>query len=90
MSYHGMVTIPCRPHSTRSPDDKSCLLVASAGAAALAQVMLIAGAKSIRDVIAFPKTANGGCLLTRAPGGVSANQLAEVHMQLGPGVKPLP
>ena len=41
--------------------------------------MLIAGARSIRDVIAFPKTAAGTCLLTRAPGTVSAAQLAEAR-----------
>ena len=36
-------------------------------------VMLLAGASSIRDVIAFPKTASAQCLLTRAPGSVSDN-----------------
>lgn len=43
-------------------------------------VMLMAGRKSIRDVIAFPKTAAGNCLLTDAPGPVSAGQLAELHI----------
>ena len=33
-----------------------------------------------RDVIAFPKTATGMCLLTGAPGKATAQQLAEVHM----------
>ncbi len=35
-------------------------------------VMLMAGATSIRDVIAFPKTQSASCLLTNAPGPVSA------------------
>lgn len=43
--------------------------------------MLCVGASSIRDVIAFPKTAAGACLLTGAPGSVSAEQLAEVHLR---------
>lgn len=47
-------------------------------------VMLIAGAQSIRDVIAFPKTAAGTCLLTRAPGAVTDAQLAEVHVRRAP------
>jgi aspartyl-tRNA synthetase len=32
------------------------------------------------DVIAFPKTAAGMCLLTGAPGKVTPEQLAEVHL----------
>lgn len=43
-------------------------------------VMLMAARKSIRDVIPFPKTAAGTCLLTGAPAGVSAEQLAELHI----------
>lgn len=43
-------------------------------------VMLMAGRKSIRDVIAFPKTAAGNCLLTDAPAPVTAGQLAELHI----------
>jgi len=34
----------------------------------------------LRDVIAFPKTAAGLCLLTGAPGEATSQQLAEVHM----------
>ena len=52
--------------------------------------MLIAGAKSIRDVIAFPKTSGGSCLLTRAPGGVSSQQLQDVGLRLAEGVAPPP
>jgi len=44
-------------------------------------VMMLAGAKSIRDVIAFPKTAAGQCLLTEAPGQVSDAQYADLHVR---------
>lgn len=44
-------------------------------------IMLLAGATSIRDVIAFPKTAQGQCLLTNAPGTVSGNQLTDLHIK---------
>ena len=45
-------------------------------------LMLFAQADSIRDVIAFPKTASGTCLLTGAPGFVTPKQLAEVNLEL--------
>ena len=44
-------------------------------------VMLFAGAPNIRDVIAFPKTANASCLLTRAPAEVTEKQLRELHLR---------
>ena len=44
-------------------------------------VALLAGAASIRDVIAFPKTSSGSDPLTRAPGPVSAAQLAELRIR---------
>ncbi|MFT5450748.1 MAG: aspartyl-tRNA synthetase [Enterobacterales bacterium] len=44
-------------------------------------VMLMTGAKSIRDVIAFPKTTNASCLLTDAPAAVSVAQLKELHIE---------
>ncbi|MBN1193044.1 MAG: Asp-tRNA(Asn)/Glu-tRNA(Gln) amidotransferase GatCAB subunit C, partial [Coriobacteriia bacterium] len=44
-------------------------------------VMLLAGASSIRDVIAFPKTSSGADPLTGAPEVVSARQLREVHLK---------
>ncbi|MDH3432397.1 MAG: aspartate--tRNA ligase [Gammaproteobacteria bacterium] len=45
-------------------------------------VMLMAGAESIRDVIAFPKTQSAQCPLTNAPGEVSAAQLKEAGIRL--------
>ncbi|MEM7764445.1 MAG: aspartate--tRNA ligase [Pseudomonadota bacterium] len=45
-------------------------------------VMLMAGADSIRDVIAFPKTQSAHCPLTDAPGEVSAAQLKETGIRL--------
>jgi aspartyl-tRNA synthetase len=44
--------------------------------------MLMAGADSIRDVIAFPKTQSAHCPLTNAPGTVSAEQLKETGIRL--------
>ena len=45
-------------------------------------VMLLAGAASIRDVIAFPKTSSGGDPMTGAPDLVSARQLKDVHVRV--------
>ena len=45
-------------------------------------VMLMAGAQSIRDVMAFPKTQTASCLLTQAPSPVSERQLRELHIKL--------
>ena len=45
-------------------------------------VMLMAGADSIRDVIAFPKTQTASCPLTNAPGAVSAEQLKETGIRI--------
>jgi aspartyl-tRNA synthetase len=45
-------------------------------------VMLMAGAESIRDVIAFPKTQSAHDPLTDAPGAVSAEQLKEAGIRL--------
>ncbi len=45
-------------------------------------VMLMLGATSIRDVIAFPKTQSATCLLTDAPGVVSSEQLKEVGVRI--------
>ncbi|MGK2913642.1 MAG: aspartate--tRNA ligase [Porticoccaceae bacterium] len=45
-------------------------------------IMLMVGADSIRDVIAFPKTQTAQCLLTDAPGAVAAAQLQDLHIRL--------
>jgi aspartyl-tRNA synthetase len=45
-------------------------------------VMLMTGAASIRDVIAFPKTQSAHCVMTDAPGEVSAAQLKELNIRL--------
>jgi aspartyl-tRNA synthetase len=45
-------------------------------------VMLFAGEKSIRDVIAFPKTSNGISLMDNAPSPVSPEQLKELHIKI--------
>ncbi len=44
-------------------------------------VMLLAGCKSIRDVIAFPKTQSGTCLMTSAPSAAAPEQLKELHVK---------
>ena len=44
-------------------------------------VALLAGASSIREVIAFPKTARGTDLLSESPSPVEARQLRELHIQ---------
>jgi aspartyl-tRNA synthetase len=45
-------------------------------------VMLLVGAKSIRDVIAFPKTQSGTCLMTGAPSAASPEQLSELGITI--------
>ena len=49
-------------------------------------IMLLSGAESIRDVIAFPKTQTASCPLTDAPGEVSSEQLKETGIRLRPTV----
>ena len=45
-------------------------------------VTLMAGAESIRDVIAFPKTQRAQCLMTNAPNVVDEKQLRELHIRV--------
>jgi aspartyl-tRNA synthetase len=44
-------------------------------------VMLLTGTENIRDVIAFPKTQRGQCLLTDAPSAVDETQLDELNLR---------
>jgi aspartyl-tRNA synthetase len=44
-------------------------------------VMLLAGVDNIREVIAFPKTAQARCLMTDAPSPVDERQLRDLHLQ---------
>ncbi len=50
-------------------------------------VMLMTGAASIREVIAFPKTQTAACLLTSAPAPVADNQLRDLGIRLRTTVK---
>ena len=51
-------------------------------------IMLLAGAETIRDVIAFPKTASGGDPLTGAPAPITAEQRKEAGVDFVPKAKP--
>jgi aspartyl-tRNA synthetase len=44
--------------------------------------MLLTGMKSIREVMAFPKTASAVSLMDDAPGGVDERQLRELHIRI--------
>lgn len=52
-------------------------------------VMLLAGKKSIREIIPFPKTASAACLMTAAPGLVEPSQLRELHIKTNKRLPPL-
>ncbi len=45
-------------------------------------VAMLCGTSSIRDVIAFPKTAKGTCLMTGSPGNIDAKQLRDLHIEV--------
>jgi aspartyl-tRNA synthetase len=47
-------------------------------------IMLLAGTDNIRDVIAFPKTQRGQCLMTEAPSDVDQKQLDELYLTIRP------
>ncbi len=49
--------------------------------------MLLSGAKSLRDVIAFPKSQRAVCMLTDAPSEVEPRQLRELGMRLAEAEK---
>ena len=53
-------------------------------------VMCLLGTDAIRDVIAFPKTQKGGCLMTGSPGKAEPEQLRDLHIrvQMLPGERP--
>jgi aspartyl-tRNA synthetase len=45
-------------------------------------IAILCNTPSIRDVIAFPKTAKGVCLMTESPTPVSARQLKELYLEV--------
>ena len=45
-------------------------------------VAILCGASSLRDVIAFPKTAKGTCLMTQSPSFAEARQLRDLHIEV--------
>ena len=53
-------------------------------------IMLLSGASSLRDVIAYPKTASATCLLTQAPSPVDDQQLSELHIARANSAKDAP
>ncbi len=51
-------------------------------------IMLLAGTDNIRDVIAFPKTQKGQCLMTGAPSEVDSGQMEDLHLDIRRAVGP--
>jgi len=50
-------------------------------------IAILCGTTSIRDVIAFPKTAKGVCLMTDSPSQVTPRQLRDLHLEVKAAVK---
>jgi len=50
-------------------------------------IAILCGTSSIRDVIAFPKTAKGVCLMTDSPSSVTPRQLRDLHIEVKAAVK---
>jgi aspartyl-tRNA synthetase len=50
-------------------------------------IAILCGTPSIRDVIAFPKTAKGSCLMTESPTPVTARQLRDLHIDVKAAAK---
>ena len=53
-------------------------------------IAILCGTPSIRDVIAFPKTAKGTCLMTESPSAVSPRQLRDLHIDVKVAKKEAP
>jgi len=51
-------------------------------------IAILCGTPSIRDVIAFPKTAKGTCLMTESPAPVPARQLKELYLEVKAARRP--
>jgi len=51
-------------------------------------IAILCGTPSIRDVIAFPKTAKGTCLMTESPGMIEPKQLRDLYLELKAARKP--
>jgi aspartyl-tRNA synthetase len=53
-------------------------------------IAMLCNTPSIRDVIAFPKTAKGTCLMTDSPAPVTARQLRDLHIEVKTAKKEQP